>query len=173
MDCIPPGCSVHGTLQAGTLEWVVILSSRGIFPTQALNPGLLHWQADSLPLSHLRRSGCENPVSEWSCSGFHGQKWPHLESYPDSLSSLGSFPRVPDWMSIWMPDRHGRVSLFRIQVFISACSPPPSLFLPAFMVTVKIISVHQLCESQILEFVFDASFLSHPAFSPLACPLGS
>ena len=26
---------------------------QGIFPTQGLNPYLLHWQADSLPLSHL------------------------------------------------------------------------------------------------------------------------
>ena len=26
---------------------------QGIFPTQGLNPTLLHWQADSLPLSHL------------------------------------------------------------------------------------------------------------------------
>ena len=25
---------------------------QGIFPTQGRNPGLLHWQADSLPLSH-------------------------------------------------------------------------------------------------------------------------
>ena len=25
---------------------------QGIFPTQRSNPGLLHWQADSLPLSH-------------------------------------------------------------------------------------------------------------------------
>ena len=24
MDCSPPGCSVHGTLQARTLEWVAI-----------------------------------------------------------------------------------------------------------------------------------------------------
>ena len=28
---------------------------RGIFPTQGLNPSLWYWQADSLPLSHLRR----------------------------------------------------------------------------------------------------------------------
>ena len=27
---------------------------QGIFPTQGLNPSLLHWQADSLPLSHHR-----------------------------------------------------------------------------------------------------------------------
>ena len=29
MDCSPPGCSVHGILQARTLEWVAISSSRG------------------------------------------------------------------------------------------------------------------------------------------------
>ena len=28
------------------------LPIQGIFPTRGLNPGLLHWQADSLPLSH-------------------------------------------------------------------------------------------------------------------------
>ena len=29
MGCSPPGSSVHGTLQAGTLEWVAMPSSRG------------------------------------------------------------------------------------------------------------------------------------------------
>jgi len=29
MDCSPPGSSVHGTLQAGILEWVAISFSRG------------------------------------------------------------------------------------------------------------------------------------------------
>ena len=29
MDCRPPGCSVHGILQAGMLEWVFIPFSRG------------------------------------------------------------------------------------------------------------------------------------------------
>ena len=28
MDCTPPGSSVHGILQARTLEWVAISSSR-------------------------------------------------------------------------------------------------------------------------------------------------
>ena len=53
MGCGPPGSSVHGSLQARILEWVAISSSRGIFPTQGSNPRLLHWQADSLLLSHL------------------------------------------------------------------------------------------------------------------------
>ena len=46
MDCSPPGSSVHGTLQARILEWVVMPSS--------LNQGskssllwFLHWQAGS------------------------------------------------------------------------------------------------------------------------------
>ena len=54
MDCSPPGSSVHGIFQARILEWVVIPSSR-IFPIQGSNPCLLHvlhWQVDSLPLSH-------------------------------------------------------------------------------------------------------------------------
>ena len=47
MDHSPPGFSVHGISQARRLEWVTILFSRG-----SSNPLLLHWQADSLPLSH-------------------------------------------------------------------------------------------------------------------------
>ena len=42
VDCSPPGSSVHGILQARILEWVAISFSRGIFPTQGSNPGLLH-----------------------------------------------------------------------------------------------------------------------------------
>ena len=42
MDCSAPGSSVHGILQARTLEWVAIPFSRGIIPIHGLNPGLLH-----------------------------------------------------------------------------------------------------------------------------------
>ena len=54
VDCSPPGSSVHGILQARILEWVALL--QGIFPTQGLNPHLLHllrWQAGSLPVVPL------------------------------------------------------------------------------------------------------------------------
>ena len=37
---------------------------QGIFLTQGLNPCLLHWQADSLPLSHLGSPGPDYPTSE-------------------------------------------------------------------------------------------------------------
>ena len=39
--CDPPGSSVHGVLQARTLEWGAIPLLQGIFPTQGSNPGLL------------------------------------------------------------------------------------------------------------------------------------
>ena len=51
MDCSLPGSSVQEILQARILEWVAIASSRGSYPPLT---HLLHWQADSLPLSHLR-----------------------------------------------------------------------------------------------------------------------
>ena len=41
MDCSPPGSSVHGTLQAEILEWVVMPSSRGS-SDPGINPCLLH-----------------------------------------------------------------------------------------------------------------------------------
>ena len=53
----PPASSDHGISQAGMLEWVVISSSKDL-PDPGVEPAslhLLHWQAESLPLSHLRR----------------------------------------------------------------------------------------------------------------------
>ena len=49
MDCSPPGSSVHGILQSVILEGVDISSSKRSFPTQGLNPGLLHCRQISLP----------------------------------------------------------------------------------------------------------------------------
>ena len=52
MDCSPPGSSVHGIHQARILEWVAIFLLQGIFPTQELNPGLLHCRRILHHLSH-------------------------------------------------------------------------------------------------------------------------
>ena len=43
MDSSPPGSSVYGILQARMLEWVAMLSSRGIFLTQGSNSRLWIW----------------------------------------------------------------------------------------------------------------------------------
>ena len=50
MDCTLLGSSVHGILSQEH-SWECHLLLQGIFPTQRLNPCLLHWQADPLPLS--------------------------------------------------------------------------------------------------------------------------
>ena len=50
------GSSIQGMLQARMLEWVVISSSRGSSQTRdwtQVSCIFLHWQTDSLPLSHL------------------------------------------------------------------------------------------------------------------------
>ena len=49
--CSPLGSSVHGLLQARMLEWGAISFSRGSSRPRT-DPCLLHWQVDSLPLSH-------------------------------------------------------------------------------------------------------------------------
>ena len=51
MNCSPPRFSVHMISQARILEWIVI-SFSGDLPRLGIEPPLLHWQADSLPLSH-------------------------------------------------------------------------------------------------------------------------
>ena len=49
MDCSLSDSSVHGIFQARVLEWIAISFSRGIFPTQESNPGLLHCGQTLLP----------------------------------------------------------------------------------------------------------------------------
>ena len=67
-DCSPPGSSVHGITQARTLECGCHALLQAIFLTQGLNPRLLHllhWQVDSLPLSHLGI-----PLCVWGTANF-------------------------------------------------------------------------------------------------------
>ena len=58
MDCSPPGSSVCGIFQARILEWIAISFSRDLPDTgiKLASPVAPHWQADSLPLSHLGSS---------------------------------------------------------------------------------------------------------------------
>ena len=53
MNYSPQGSSVHGILQARIPGVGCHFLLQEIFLTQGSNPHLLHWQADSLPLSHL------------------------------------------------------------------------------------------------------------------------
>ena len=47
-----PGSFIHGIFQARTLEWVAISFSKGSSQPSDWTQVSLHWQADSLPLSH-------------------------------------------------------------------------------------------------------------------------
>ena len=54
MDCNLPGSSAHGVFQARILKWVAIPFSRGIFPSQESNPGLLPYRQILYYLSYQR-----------------------------------------------------------------------------------------------------------------------
>ena len=64
MDCSLPGSSVPVILQASVPKWVAISFPRGSsqLRDQIHFLHLLHWQADSLPLSHLG-----SPYLSYSC----------------------------------------------------------------------------------------------------------
>ena len=51
VDCTLSGCSLRGILQAGILEWVAFLSSRG--SSRHREVSLLHCRRIFCPLSHL------------------------------------------------------------------------------------------------------------------------
>ena len=71
--CDPMDYTVYGILQARILKWVTFPFSRQIFPTQSLNPGLLHCR---WILYQLRHQG--NPrILEWvACPFSRGSSWP-------------------------------------------------------------------------------------------------
>ena len=61
MNYSPPGSSVHGDSPGKNTGGGCHFLLRRIFPTQGSNPhllGLLHWQADSLSLSHQGSPKC-------------------------------------------------------------------------------------------------------------------
>ena len=53
IDGSSPGSPVPGILQARILEWVTASFSTGSSQPRDRSQDLLHWQVDSLPLSHL------------------------------------------------------------------------------------------------------------------------
>ena len=106
MDCSPPGSSVPGILQGGTLSecWALF---QGIFPIQGWNPHLLrllHWQAGSLPLAPPG-----SPVSYAAAAAAAAAK--SLQSCPTLCNPIASSPpgspvpgilqaRILEWVAI-------------------------------------------------------------------------
>ena len=90
MDCSLPGSSVHGDFPDRILEWVP--SSRGIFPTQGSNSGLLHCRRILYSLSHQR-----NPrILEWVAYSFSGDlPNPGIESGSPALQADSLPAKLP------------------------------------------------------------------------------
>ena len=63
MNCSPPGSSIHGILQARTLEWVTFL-------TQESNLGLLYYRQILLPSEPPGK-----PVGMWELPKFYVGDW--------------------------------------------------------------------------------------------------
>ena len=78
-----PGSTVHGLLQARILEWVANSLLQGIFPTQGLNPSLLHCSQILCHLSHQGRPSLWHKVEvKWQPTPVflpgESQRWPSL-----------------------------------------------------------------------------------------------
>ena len=56
--CDPMDYKVHGILQARILEWVAVPFSRGVFPAQGSNLGLLHCRQILYQLRHEGSPSC-------------------------------------------------------------------------------------------------------------------
>ena len=89
MDCSPLCPRDFQAKNAGVGRHFLL---QGIFPTQELNPNLLHWQADFLPLSHQG--------SPWFCTPLWFKVWslhqiPQYSSPGNVLNShLRPHPRI-------------------------------------------------------------------------------
>ena len=108
MDSSLPGSSVHGILQARILEWVATSFSRKSSGTQRLNPQLLYWQVDSLPLSHLGRSHKEyqfSSVQSLSCAQLFAIPWTAAHQASLSITNSRSPPKPISIKSV-MPSSH-------------------------------------------------------------------
>ena len=100
MDCSPPGSSIYGILQARTLEWVAMPSSRGssqprIEPTSLMSPALAGgffsigatWEApvDSMLLScfsHVRLCAIPQTAAHHAPSSLGFSRQEHWSRLP-------------------------------------------------------------------------------------------
>ena len=95
--CTSPSYPVHGISQARKQKRVAISFSRGIFPTPGSNWNLLyllHWQADSLPLSHLGSPLIPQPGLKPRPPALRAQSLGHrtTREVPRNLMDLCQFP---------------------------------------------------------------------------------
>ena len=82
----PTRASVHGDSPGKNTAVGYHLLLQGIFPTQGSNPYLLHWQVDSLSLSHLGSS-----TMVWHTINTQiGLVWPNIFPHPCTSNLVAS-----------------------------------------------------------------------------------
>ena len=89
-DCSPPGSSVHGGFSGKNIGVHCHFLPQGIFPTQGLNPCLLHWWANSLLLSYLGkpfRSFCSVMSNSLRSHGLQHTRFPCPSPTPGVYSN--------------------------------------------------------------------------------------
>ena len=118
IDYTPPASSVHGILQARTLEWVAMPSSRGSSPSRdwtQVSYSLLHcqvffitratWEAPQWILLRVNKEGDSDPCCktlktfssvQFSCSVMSDSLWPHEWQHvrPPCPSQLPEFTQT-------------------------------------------------------------------------------
>ena len=141
MDCSPPGSSIHGILQARTLEWVAISFSRRSSWPRDMNIGLPHRRQTLYHLSHQGSlfyfSNTLSPL--WATSSSYSVSWSllrllfffFLQPFRPQPTPMApnSFEAAPD--PVPQPPLYIPFSLLPSQVQAMATAPePPPLPVP-------------------------------------------
>ena len=132
VDCSPPGSSIHGILQAGMLEWVVVpFSRRSSRPRDRTHVScFLHWQVGSLPLAPPGK-----PQLCTHCPSIGSTKHTllgsgHFRTFAHAAPAAGktfrmTLPIVGSWsLGVWV-----RCHVLR-EAFLHHCQPFKGVFCP-------------------------------------------
>ena len=98
MDCSPPDSPVHGISQNTGVGCHFLL--QGIFPTQGLNPGLLHWRQILHHLNHtvLMHETSVCVLSHFSCVQLCETLWTVARQTPLPMGVLQA--RILEWVAM-------------------------------------------------------------------------
>ena len=111
MDCRLPGSSVLRVLPGKNTGVGCHFLVQGIFLDQGLNPHLLHWQVDSLPLSHQKPTLTPVLTKRVSQLSMYQCLWKRRQVY-------GEENVVSVRKSIWLP-----FHMKSLQIFYPLLSP--------------------------------------------------
>ena len=154
-DCSPPSSSDR-TSQGKNTRVCCHFLPQGIFPTQGSNPGLLHWKADSLPLSHQE---AQFSLSHHISSSAYKARLPVLSARVAAFTATFTLSTTA-WSSpssIWLSLPLGHVVLAHCSLFSSSniqcrMSPPQNTFLPDTHMADSFSSLKSLVPWSLLEW---------------------